>query len=131
MNLFHKNLQTRWSRFSIHEQMANIGAEVGRAINWKKKRNKEMSKNALYRALELLDFTIDDPKNKNSLKEICRVREILVDYFAGDNIYHSTDSGWNKYFYYFNIAARNKLLDASSKFGYRDKTVSYKRYSYL
>lgn len=107
MNLFHKNLAKRWKQFSTIEQMANIGAEVGRALSWRKKNNQEMSKNAFYRALELLDFTMNDKKNRSSLKEICRVRELLVDYFAGDNIYQSTDEGWNKYFYYFNFAARN------------------------
>lgn len=107
MNIFHKDIANRWNSFSIFEQMANIGAEVGRAINWRKRKNKGMSQNAFYRALELLDFSIEDSKNKNSLKEILRVREMLVDYFAGDNIYHSTDKAWEKYFYYFNIAARN------------------------
>lgn len=106
MNIFHKDLVNRWSRFSIFEQMANIGAEVGRAVNWRKKNNSEMSKNAVYRALELLDFTIDDSKNMNSLKEICRVREILADYFFGDNSYHFKDEDWDKYFLPFNFAAR-------------------------
>lgn len=106
--IFHAGLKKRWNEFSKIEQMANIGAEVGRTISWTKKGNEQMAKNALYRALELIDFTIDDPKNKNSLKEILRVRELLVDYFAGENIYHSTEEGWNKYFYYFNFAARNK-----------------------
>ena len=106
MKLFHKDLISRWNSFSIYKQMANIGAEVGRAINWRKKGNKEMSNNAFYRALELIDFTVDDPKNRNSLKEILRVRELLVDYLAGDNIYNSTDKDWEKYFYCFNFAAR-------------------------
>ena len=86
--------------------MANIGAEIGRTINWKKKGNYEMSSNALYRGLELLDLTIKDKKNKNSLKEILRVREALVDFFIGDNIYKSSDEIWKKYFYYFNFDAR-------------------------
>jgi hypothetical protein len=107
MNIYHKDLASRWNKFSIFEQMANIGAEVGRAVNWRKKNNEAFSKQAFYRALELLDFSIDDPKNKNSLKEILRMREILVDYFMGDNLYQSTDKNWNKYFYYFNFAARN------------------------
>jgi len=98
---FHKGLQNRWHKLSLCEQMANIGAEVGRAISWRKK-NQEMSKNAFYRALELTDFTIDANIKKPSLKEICRMREMLVDYFMGDNIYHSTDEAWEKYFYYFN-----------------------------
>lgn len=105
-NIFHTGLEKRWNDFSISEQMANIGAEIGRTINWRKKGNNEMSKNALYRGLELLDLTIDDKKNKNSLKEILRVREALVDYFIGNNIYKSSDVIWEKYFYYFNFAAR-------------------------
>jgi len=64
------------------EQMANIGAEIGRAINWRK-RDKEISTASLYRGLELLDATIKDKKNKKSkLVELCRVREALADYFC-------------------------------------------------
>lgn len=108
MNIFHTELVSRWNDFSIFKQMANIGAEVGRAINWRNKNNSEMSKNAFYRALELIDFTVKDTKNKNSLKEILRARELLVDYFVGDNIYQSRDQDWEKYFHYFNLAALNK-----------------------
>lgn len=109
MKLFHTDLKDRWNDFSIHDQMANIGAEVGRAINWQNKGNKEMSRNALYRALELCDFTKADPSNRSKLKELCRMREVLVDYFAGDNVYHSTDENLNRYFYHFNVAARRHL----------------------
>ncbi len=105
-NIFHTGLEGRWNDFSFMEQMANIGAEVGRTINWRNKGNIEMSKNALYRALELIDITVDDKKNRNSLKEILRAREILVDYFLGSNIYQSSDEDWEKYFYFFNLAAR-------------------------
>ncbi len=109
MNIFHKDIKNRWHQLSLVEQMANIGAEVGRAINWRKKGEEKMWKNAFYRALELIDFTIDDQKNKNSLKEILRVRELLVDYFFGDNIYHSTDRDWEKYFYPFTLAASHRV----------------------
>lgn len=105
-NVFHTGLEERWSNFSLSEQMANIGAEVGRTINWKKKGNTQMSKNALYRGLELLDLTINDKKNKNSLKEILRVREALVDFFMGNNTYKSSNNIWEKYFFFFNLAAR-------------------------
>jgi len=107
-DIFHTDLSSRWNQFSIHEQMANIGVEVGRIISWKNKKNQKMSKNSLFRALELIDFTINDNKNRNSLKEILRMREILIDNFMGDNIYQSSDQGWEKYFYPFNFAARNK-----------------------
>lgn len=106
MNYQHKNLANgRWTNFSILEQMANIGAEVGRAINWREK-NKEYSQLAFDRALELIDLTIEDKKNRSRLKEICRVREVLIDYFINGNTYNSSDRFWNSYFYSFSYAAR-------------------------
>lgn len=108
-NIFHKDIEGRWNNFSLPEQMANIGAEIGRTINWRKKGNDRMSTNALYRGLELLDFTINDKKNKISLKEILRVREALIDFFLGDNDYKSSDAIWKKYFYFFNAASRKNL----------------------
>ena len=110
MSTFHSDLFTRWNTYSIYEQIANIGAEVGRSINWKKKNNIEMSRNAFYRALELIDFTIDDAKNRNRLSEIVRLRELLVDFSLGENIYHSSEQNWTKYFYPYNLAARKQRV---------------------
>lgn len=109
MNIEHKKLAGgRWNELTFFEQMANVGSEVERAIKWKNKGNKEYSEMAFYRALELLDLTIADPKNILRLKEIVRVREALADYFAFDNVYLSTDKSWQNYFYAFNWAARMK-----------------------
>ena len=106
MKYRHKLLAAgKWKELSFIEQMANIGSEVIRTINWKKK-NKDYSKLAFYRALELADLTIADRKNKNRLKEIVRMREILVDYFFGENIYESSDKLWEKYFLAFNWKAQ-------------------------
>lgn len=103
--MHHSNLTLgKWSRFSLVEQMANIGSEVERAIKWKD-RNKEYSDKALERALELIDLTLADPKNRSRLREVARMREVLVDYFYYNNIYGSTDELWRKYFYSFNYAA--------------------------
>jgi hypothetical protein len=103
---FHKDLtKEKWESLSFFEQMANIGAEFGRAENWSAK-DKELSTASLYRGLELLDSTIEDKKNRKSLKELCRLREIVADYFCFDNIYNSTAANFNNYFYAFNYAAR-------------------------
>jgi len=103
---FHKELtKEKWQSLSFFEQMANIGAEIGRTINWSAK-DKKLSESAFCRGLELLDLTIDDQKNRNKLKELCRLKEILADYFCFDNIYGSSDEKWNNYFYAFNYAAR-------------------------
>ncbi|MCL4361435.1 hypothetical protein M1446_03705 [Candidatus Dependentiae bacterium] len=102
----HKNLTPdRWFKFSLMEQLANIGTDISRVINWRNKGDLESSRQAFERALELLYLTVEDPKNKKRLKEICRMREMLIDYFAYDNEYSSTDEFWQEYFYYFNYAA--------------------------
>lgn len=107
MNYQHKELAAgRWKTLSFLEQMANVGSEVERTIKWKEKGDKEYSNAAFERALELLDLTIADEKNKSRLKEILRVREALADYFAFDNEYKSSDKLWRDYFYAFNWAAR-------------------------
>lgn len=107
MRIIHKDLweSGRWFELSIFEQMANIGADVDRAIRWRNKGDAQASNAAFERALELIDFTKMDPNNRKRLKELCRMREVLIDYFMFDNEYNCTDEQWQKYFYAFNYAA--------------------------
>ncbi|MBU3965345.1 hypothetical protein KKG29_03660 [Patescibacteria group bacterium] len=107
MNYQHKQLaQGRWLELTFAEQLANVGSEVERTILWKNKNNFDYSDRAFERALELLDLTVQDAKNKSRLKEILRLREALVDYFLFDNQFSSSDELWRKYFHPFNFAAR-------------------------
>ena len=109
MIIYHKDLtQERWNQYSLFEQMANIGSEVFRALKRGSKGEPRSSRLAFERALELVDLTVEDPKSSDRLKEILRVRECLVDYFAGDNIYGSSDELWQKYFYGFNYLVRKE-----------------------
>jgi hypothetical protein len=103
----NQNFQKRWQELSFFEQMANIGSEIQRAINWRDK-NPTYSKMAFERALELIDLTVSDKKNHTPgrLKEILRVRELLTDYFYFDNFYKTNDKMWQNYFFAFNYAAR-------------------------
>lgn len=107
--IIHKGLleSGRWFQFSLVEQMANIGSDVERTIYWKKTGDLELSRKAFERALELIDFTVRDKKNKGCgrLKEILRTREALVDHFVYDNEYNTTDEEWQRYFYDFTYAA--------------------------
>lgn len=106
--LYHKNLTLeRWQELSFCEQMANIGSEVFRAISWRQK-NREYSRLALERGLELLDLTLAaSVKCRARLRETARLREALVDYFLYDNDYGSSDQKWQSYFGAFNYAAQN------------------------
>jgi hypothetical protein len=53
-----------------------------------------------------MDFTLDDPRNLSRVRELARVREVLVDSFYGVNEYGSTDQLWRGYFGAFSVAAR-------------------------
>jgi hypothetical protein len=78
--------------------MANIGAEVGRAINWRNKGNEAFARKASDRALELLDLSLDTAATFPRLKEFARLHEAVVDYFYGANQFASSDVLWRKYF---------------------------------
>lgn len=109
MNYQHKSLaEGRLNNLSFCEQMAHIGSEVERTILWRNK-NKNYSQQAFFRVLELMDLTIADPKNKTRLKELVRLREVLVDYFIFDNQYSSSSKLWKGYFYPFNYVARKDV----------------------
>ncbi|MBU3934360.1 hypothetical protein KKC00_00070 [Patescibacteria group bacterium] len=107
MNYQHKQLSNGgWKKLSFFEQMANIGSEVERAINWRDKKDERYSQMAFERALELIDFTIADKKNRKRLRELTRVRENLVDYFLCGNHYSSSGKNWKDYFYSFAFASQ-------------------------
>lgn len=105
--MLHKELTPeRWFQFSIFEQLANVACDIERTIDWKNRDNIQHSEAAFARALELLDLTIDDPKNEGPRRrEFRRVREMLIDHFICSNTYNTTDEEWRRYFYKFLYAA--------------------------
>lgn len=107
MSYQHKDLAAgRWSQLSLLEQMANIGSEVERALNWRAKNNAGYAQKAFERTLELIDLTLENTSNSAHLKEISRMREAVVDYFFGSNQFMSTEESLRKYFLNFIYAAR-------------------------
>ena len=77
--------KNRWFKFTVIEQMANIGSEIERAIKWRDKQNREYADLANVRALELFDLALADKRHKTGLKEIARARELWLDFFVGSN----------------------------------------------
>jgi len=105
---YHKELNKGiWSTYTIVEKLANIGSEVIRALNWKSK-NAEISRLAMERALELIDITLSEEKGEGALKELCRLRETLVDFYYYSNTYSSTADSFHRYFLSFTHAAQMK-----------------------
>ena len=106
MSAIHTGLTgARWQSFSLVEQLANVGSEVERAIKWSQRGQADLCSNAVYRGLELLDLTISDPRHRQRLKELTRMREALIDYFFGSNEFGSSESAWRRYFGAFGMAA--------------------------
>lgn len=107
MNYEHKNLAAgRWNQLSFIEQMANVGSEVERALNWHAKNNAVYFQRAFERCLELIDLSLASARNYPRLKELARLREAIVDYFYGTNQFKFTDESLRKYFLNFIFAAR-------------------------
>lgn len=107
MSYQHKGLAAgRWKNLSFLEQMANIGSEVERAINWQAKDKPVYCQKAAERALELLDLTLETDMSFSRCKELARVREAIIDYFFGENQFVSTHALWKGYFSHFTYAAR-------------------------
>ncbi len=107
MTYQHKDLAAgRWSQLTFLEQMANVGSEVERALNWRAKKNAPYAERAFERALELLDLTLATARSSARLKELARVREALVGDFMESNASASTEASWKKYFLPFAYAAR-------------------------
>lgn len=101
MNYLHKNLaESRWQKFSLAEQLANIGSEVGRAAKWQGK-DKQNFDNAVARSLELMDLTIEDSRWHGRLFELGRIKEVFCDGVLGGKEYGTNLSSLENYFYPF------------------------------
>ncbi len=98
----------RWHQMSLVDQFSNIGSEIDRIISWKAKGNETYSINAFYRAIELLNLSMTDPKNIKSgrLREIGRLREVLSETVLGADIYNTPLEWFSKYFMVFTVLSR-------------------------
>lgn len=110
MTVQHRELASgRWNELSLVEQLGHIGSEVERALKWKEKNNPDYCMRAFERALELLDLTLACPAHRHRLREIARTREILVDFFYGENQFTTTGKSLSAYFLRFAYAARRSV----------------------
>ncbi len=105
----HKNLaQGGWQSLSLPEQLANIGAEVGRAARWQYG-DESLFQGAVLRALELFDLTLADPRWRGRLREIGRLREVFLDGTEGGREYSTSLKDLEEYFTPFMIFIRSSV----------------------
>ncbi len=108
MGFQHKALKAgRWQKLSLAEQLANIGSEVSRALNWQGK-DQKLFEGAVERALELFDLTLKDWRWRGRLQEINRAREVFCDAVYGGKLYKSSLQDLVRYFDHFALAVKNK-----------------------
>ena len=114
MNFQHTDLANgRWAEMTFAEQMGNIGSEISRAIRWQSKEKFERMEQCVSRALELLDLTIGTTSRDNpaKLKELCRAREEVCDYFFAGNEFHSSPEQIMRYYDAFALAAQRRKAE--------------------
>jgi len=108
MNATREQARAEWWKLSLCAQFGNIRSEFSRAVKWTG-RNSVQAEAALFRALELFDFTLADPKHHTEparLREIARAREVVADHLAGPNAFNSDGPSLQKYFDTFALAER-------------------------
>jgi hypothetical protein len=100
----------RWARLSICEQMGNIGAEVGRAINAKRSDMPERMEGAINRALDLFSATVEvllrEGTHKHRAREVLRARDEFLALFYDDRFGEADKI--EEYFMHFAVAARKQ-----------------------
>ena|SRR5579863_2366126 len=94
-----------WAKFSLEEQMANIGSEVSRAL--KAQGNEARYWGAVARALDLFYLTIGDPRWKGRLREILRIRELFAAAALGSEEFQTSLQDLDRYFDCFTWIARS------------------------
>ena len=109
---FHRWLidSWRWFQLSIYDQLWNIWSEIWRSINNKKTWNLERYNESILRAYELIDMSMADPRWRKTakLKEICRLRETISDYFFWNNEYNTSSEYLEKYFFAISVISNNE-----------------------
>ena len=102
----HKELAAGgWYRFSLAEQLGNIGSEVLRTSRQEGK-DEKLFWGPVEKALDLFDLTLSDPRWIGRRREIGRAREVFCDAVYGGKLYKSSFPDLIRYFDQFAFLAR-------------------------
>ena len=78
--------RARWATMSVCEQMANVGAEVGRAMNALRQGKDKRARAAADRAIDLFDATAQAwaHRRPERTREVLRARDEFIALMYGD-----------------------------------------------
>lgn len=104
---------TRWAQFSLLDQMANIGSEVGRTMDARRAHDDERFWGALQRALDLFEATVLTEKDRkpHRLKEVGRAKEEFVRIATEDRFDDDEARRLEAYFMQFALASRRRHIE--------------------
>lgn len=100
--------RVKWTKMSIFDQMGNISSEVGRSFNAKRKHQELECSQAISRAIDLFDATIEvllaikSPK----LREVLRAKESYLNAIYSKELQTKNIDSLEKYFTQYSLAAR-------------------------
>ena len=97
--------QEKWQKFSLEQQMANIGSEVVRAVNLKEKSEEKLSKDSAWRVLEMIDSTLSDKRWRGRLREVFIMRDVFCDYLFSYGNFNVAGNNLKEYFLPFALLA--------------------------
>lgn len=85
--VYHKHLTiAKWVAFSKGQQLLMIASELWRAGKWMDRNDAFAVRQCDERAFELIDLTLEDPKWRGKMRELCRFRELLADRYHSQSM---------------------------------------------
>jgi len=79
MTVWHKSLENRFNTFAPAQQILMVCNELNRADH--SQGDPEEYTRCVERALELIDLTIQNTRDKNDILELLRAREMMAQYY--------------------------------------------------
>jgi hypothetical protein len=100
--------QAKWAKLDIFNQMGNIYSEVGRSFKTLSQPDQKLHTEAMSRAIDLFDATIQALTAEKSAraKEVLRAKEQFMAIMSEDNASQESINSLDRYFLQFAIAAR-------------------------
>lgn len=110
--IYHKELIDSWAWFKMSslQQIGNLWSEVWRTLNYMKTWDSTKFEESELRMFELFDMIMWDAKWKKTwtLREVCRLKEVVTDFIYWNNEYSSDYDFFNKYFFTISVAANEE-----------------------
>jgi hypothetical protein len=116
---FHADIleNGNWYERSILDQLGNIGAEAGRAIQAKSINNPNKLEWAWHRMDELFCATLRDARWRGTgkLRETLRAREVTYSFLDDSNLYSETSESLERYWMEWGILANQERREKRMK----------------